>query len=528
MQKDRKSLNVMGRNTKRIAALALSAGGALLWGCEADSFLDPSVVGRWEQTPTIVPVLDRLASVEGPVAEGVESSQIRAEDLIPEVEAYRIGAGDGVVISINDLFVEGREEKFEREVDSRGMIDLPLAKITLNLDGQTPEQATARISQALKDAQVLTNAVVSVQVVQRRRATFYMVGGVQTPGLYQIPKPDYRLLQALAMAGRFSEQAQSVYVIRQIPLSDAVTGRGRGESAIPAPLGATDSPAPAPAGGGAKMVDLIDELTKPAGAPSATPAPSPAPGTTPVPGTTPPPAAPAQPKIDLIDEKPAKPATPAKPVGQSGTIGGSETLANSRWKFENGQWVAGRISATATQAGGESPVTAGSDLVTQRVIEVPLAPLLAGSARYNVVIRPGDIVRIPAPNEGLVYVGGQVLRPGVFQLPQVGKLTLHRAITSAGGLASAAIPERVEIIRMLGPDRQAMVRVNLRAIAEGTQPDIVLKADDMVNVGSNFWAVPLAVIRNGFRASYGFGFILDRNFGFDVFGPQNQGGSGGF
>ncbi len=44
-----------------------------------------------------------------------------------------------------------------------------------------------------------------------------------------------------------------------------------------------------------------------------------------------------------------------------------------------------------------------------------------------------------------------------------------------------------------------------------------------MNVGTNFWAYPLAVIRNGFRASYGFGFLIDRNFGNDIFGapPTN-------
>ena len=38
-----------------------------------------------------------------------------------------------------------------------------------------------------------------------------------------------------------------------------------------------------------------------------------------------------------------------------------------------------------------------------------------------------------------------------------------------------------------------------------------------------FWATPLAVIRGGLRATYGFGFLLDRNFGNDVFGapPSN-------
>ncbi len=514
-----------GHNLKRIASLVLAAGGALLWGCEADSFIDPSVVGRWEHTPTIVPVLDRLASVEGVSGDGVDMSQIRSEDLIPDIEAYRLGAGDGIVIEINDLFVEGKPERFEREIDSRGVIDLPLAKIPLNLDNLTPEQAQARISQALRDAQVLSNAVVSLQVAQRRRATFHMIGGVSNPGLYQIPKPEYRILEALSQVGRFSEQVQSVFVIRQIPLSDSVTGRGRGEATVSpgaAPFGGAaptgGAPAPAPGGKpGGQMLDLIDELTKPAGTPPPASAPAAAPAGTPKPAAAPGTA----PKIDLIDDKPA-----TKPNGSPSVMfGGPDTLGRTNWHFDGSQWSnTGQINASMQIGGQGTGVSPGGDLVTQRVIEVPLAPLLSGSARYNIVIRPGDIVRVPSPSEGLVYIGGQVSRPGVFTLPAVGKLTLYRAVTSAGGLGSTAIPERVEIIRMLGPDRQAIVRVNLRAIAEGTQPDIILKSDDMVNIGTNFWALPLAVIRNGFRASYGYGFILDRNFGFDVFGPQQTNG----
>jgi hypothetical protein len=41
----------------------------------------------------------------------------------------------------------------------------------------------------------------------------------------------------------------------------------------------------------------------------------------------------------------------------------------------------------------------------------------------------------------------------------------------------------------------------------------------MVSVGTNFWALPVAIVRNGFRTSYGYGFILDRNIANDLFGP---------
>ena len=67
--------------------------------------------------------------------------------------------------------------------------------------------------------------------------------------------------------------------------------------------------------------------------------------------------------------------------------------------------------------------------------------------------------------------------------------------------------------------------MNIAAIRQRTEPDIVLRPDDHIIVGTNWGATPLAVIRNGFRASYGFGFLLDRNFGNDVFGapPSNIG-----
>jgi hypothetical protein len=67
------------------------------------------------------------------------------------------------------------------------------------------------------------------------------------------------------------------------------------------------------------------------------------------------------------------------------------------------------------------------------------------------------------------------------------------------------------------------VRVNLKAIRNRGEPDIFMRPDDHLIIGTNFFATPLAVIRNGFRMSYGFGFLLDRNFGNDVFGapPEN-------
>ncbi|MHC4979856.1 MAG: polysaccharide biosynthesis/export family protein [Planctomycetota bacterium] len=108
-------------------------------------------------------------------------------------------------------------------------------------------------------------------------------------------------------------------------------------------------------------------------------------------------------------------------------------------------------------------------------------------------------------------------------MPASGKLTLSRLVAAAGGLGPLAIPERVDLTRIVGENREAAITLNLGAIRKKTMPDLYLKGDDHILIGTDFWAVPLAVFRSGLRMTYGFGFLLDRNFGNDVFGapPTN-------
>jgi hypothetical protein len=59
------------------------------------------------------------------------------------------------------------------------------------------------------------------------------------------------------------------------------------------------------------------------------------------------------------------------------------------------------------------------------------------------------------------------------------------------------------------------VRVDLERIHAGLEPDIYLKPNDLVRVGTNAGAPFLAAVRNAFRITYGFGFLYDRNYGQD-------------
>lgn len=531
----------MGRT---IAHLLRAAGTVValagLAGCESDSFFDPSVVGRWENTPTVSPVLERIDVIERDTGQFVEYTQVLPEDLIPEPTDYRIQPGDGVIIEIENFTQGGQPGRYERLVDGRGYLDVPQIGRVLVLNRTRIEVENA-VAEAIKAARILEDPLVTVQVPAQRQATFGVFGRVAQPGRFAIAKPDYRLLEAMTDAGGLAPEIPNVYIIRQVALSDVVKtgvkGAGRAPSASQA-----DEPAKPEAPSGEDLIDLIDELTAPPAGTSAPPPETPdAPGASPaafrVPGeratgvprrtatasAMQPTPQDAAPPIDLVDDAPVVRADTTTPSDQPATIPG-------KWVFLNGEWLQ-VAPATAESVGlpeGEDPlenVDPAADLITQRVIEVPVGPLLQGVAQYNIIVRPGDLITVPGPELGIVYaMGPGISRPGTYSLPQPGQMTLMRLIAAAGGLSAIGIPERVDITRMVGENRQATVRVNVRAIFEGTEPDLVLRADDLVNFGTNFWALPLAVVRGGLRASYGFGFLLDRNFGNDVFGapPTNQ------
>jgi polysaccharide export outer membrane protein len=526
------SRRTFARSLRRKAALLLAPGAALalLAGCEVDSFIDPSVIGRWEWTPTQVPILESIATIEDSSGETIEYADPTEEDLIPVIKPYRFGPGDRLKLTLYDVVQLGTAENYERSVDQRGNIEIPQLG-SIYIVGLNEEQARQAIEERMRSRLGLEPPLAVIEPQAQRDLTFTIMGAVDQPGPYFIPSADYRLLEAITAGGRFDSSLDWVHVIRNVPLSDDEGGLR------PAPAPGAEAPPQTPTTDGKSLIDLIDTLSKPAGETKADQPPSPSAEDVPKsPGMR------GAPAVIGIDDVTTRSTRRAKPVASPGTMQPAVPLPESSrpratpapalrpasdttWVFLNGKWQQIRTGSSAQPVApaGEPARTRA----TQRVIRVPLKALLEGRREYNIVIRPKDVIRIPPAPSGVVYVGGQVARPGPYNLPPAGRLTLERAINAAGGLNNIAIPSRVDLTRMTGPDRQATIRLDLGAIAERTQPDIFLKPDDLVNVGTNFWAYPLAVIRNGFRANYGFGTIVDRNFGSDVFGlpPESRRGT---
>ncbi len=130
------------------------------------------------------------------------------------------------------------------------------------------------------------------------------------------------------------------------------------------------------------------------------------------------------------------------------------------------------------------PEKAGGEFVNARqgngslTLNIRISDLLSGKPDANPQILSGDIVTVleAAP----IYVMGGVGSPR--QIYSRSKITLSRAIDSAGGLAKNAVEEQVTVFRR-DAENTHIIEANLKEIRAQRAEDIVLKAFDIVEVG---------------------------------------------
>lgn len=459
----------------RLWALALLF--AATTGCELDSFFNPSVLGRWERTPVVLPVLDQLDIIDEPSTDPPGLSQITPADLEPRFEQYRIGSGDVVSISVFELLAVNQEFQTARRVDELGNVRMPIVG-TIHAVGLTEPDLEERIADIIERKGFLKDPTVTIIVQQRTQDTYSIMGEPRVSGTligtFSILHADFRLLDALALARGADGRIKKMYVIREVKPKKGSAAK------------TTDHPPSDLPNDGEVMVDPSKLLERSLhGAPGNSGSEMPGSESSP----------PMEPSIDQGERQ-------------------------GEWVHVDNKWMRVESTVTGHDDQGADGVN-GGPVLTQRVIEIPYDKLQDGDMQYNIVIRPGDIIRVPSPVIGNVFIMGAINRPGTFGLPGEKDLTLKRLIAAAGGLNQLAHPERVDLVRTVGGNQQATVRLNLRAIFDDTQPDFYLKPNDLINVGQSFVTTPVAVARNGFRMTYGFGFILDRNFGVDVFRALN-------
>lgn len=446
-------------NVKRNLTLVCSAAAiAIGTGCETKSFIDPSELGRLKKDPLVLPILNSLETgIEEPVDLFADAGEITAEDLIANESDYVIGKNDLVNISVTDVQGLGVETVKSQRVSEKGFISLPLLG-QLKAIGYSEAELEQVVQDAYRNANLIQNSTVSVTVVEARARTFSVIGNVGAAGQYAIIQSDFRMLDAMVLFRDVNPNSDYVYVIRKLP-----GAQSSGSTTQPA----TDV-APTP-------TDGEDLLAPPTDAP-ATQA-----------GMDGPTTEVAQDQTEAFGIVDGKPVSMNEPESD-------QTMEDAATK----PFAFGAIAEPADK----------------RVIQIPIVPLKNGELKYNIVIRAGDMLVVPAPLIGEYYMGGHVARVGVYSLTGR-QITLKQAVVAAGMLDSVAMPYRTDIIRRIGTNHEIWARVDLDAIYDGRQPDLFLKPNDIVHVGTNAFAPFLAAIRGGFRFSYGLGFLYDKNFSGD-------------
>lgn len=537
--------------------LRVACGGLLatvLIGCNSNAWMgDPTAGGYYKPTPTSIPILDRIDIIEQDV-ELPQLTKVTSADLTPSDLEYRIAPGDILDVEIYGLYAQSQRHPVQRRVDQGGYFRVPEVGDVL-VAGLTPQGAQEVISKELAST-VMTHPSVQVSLLDQTGFTYTVYGGLARWGVFKLSDPDLRLIDVLALAGGVPQSIKKIYVIRQLPVSDTMLPTWDREgansssrqpqkqnSADQGPDAQTTTTTPS-------IEELIQQLDGGMTNPQAPNAEKPSVETSEPNGNThidslidqldigvdvdagsTPKVSPgviqtvAQPLVDvddLISQRNLHQPIDVDELTNASAKNGSTTDAAYIYVPESDTWIA--VSTDPTKR-SEVPTGSGNTAqpkaptVLERIIEIPWTQLREGDSSYNIVIRPDDRIYIKAPPLGNMYVRGEVARPGVYTYPNTGhKITLTQFIISAGDLGPIAVPEKVSLTRRIGDNVQATVTLNYAAILQQTEPDIFIKPNDIISIGTSWGATPMAIIRNGFRATYGFGFLLDRNFGNDVFG----------
>jgi protein involved in polysaccharide export with SLBB domain len=331
---------------------------------------------------------------------------------------YPIGPGDVLTITVPQV---PEIQDLKVRVTTAGTFELPMVG-AVQAGGLTEEQLEAALDQKLGTIMYSPQASVFVNEYHNREVA--VIGAVNHPGLVTLESPDETILDALTQAGGLVSSAADELIM--IP---AQTGAGLNM---------------------AKQVSMVAYSAAP-GAGEALPS-----------------AAGAE-----AGNGAPPPAGEIAPHQAGGEIPGGNAALNAH---------AQRIQAE--QHASLEPDVAANAL---RLLPPNAHPLtikihstsLSGAGKYiNMPLRPGDVIVVPGG--GNVMVVGWVQTPGYFSVGS--GLTAMGAIGAAGGPMYAADTSDITLIRTAKDGSKKTIAINLGKITNGKEPDIPVKANDVIDV----------------------------------------------
>ncbi len=104
------------------------------------------------------------------------------------------------------------------------------------------------------------------------------------------------------------------------------------------------------------------------------------------------------------------------------------------------------------------------------------------------VVRPQVSLFIEEYGNKLVFVMGEVQKPGSYPIPTEARMTLLEAISTAGGFTPVAAKDRARVLRYVNGE-SVNYTVDVRSITgEGQKDkDLVLQPNDVVFIPQSFF-----------------------------------------
>jgi polysaccharide export outer membrane protein len=138
-----------------------------------------------------------------------------------------------------------------------------------------------------------------------------------------------------------------------------------------------------------------------------------------------------------------------------------------------------------TAAGGVTAAASSKIIITRRgdpdhPFSVDYNPEALAPVIPRIQVFPGDTILVP--RAGIVYVVGDVNRPGGYVLEGRSSLSVEEAMALCGGVAKAANLKHVHLVRTLEGGRKEDIAVSVKMIYKGKAPDVALKDGDILYV----------------------------------------------
>jgi polysaccharide biosynthesis/export protein len=139
------------------------------------------------------------------------------------------------------------------------------------------------------------------------------------------------------------------------------------------------------------------------------------------------------------------------------------------------------LPASGDSNTGASAAQAAQD-VKDEIVKVNLRDLLeSADPALNVSVYPGDIVKVT--RAGIVYVVGEVQKPGGFVLSNSENISVLQALALAQGLTRTSAKSQARIIRTdPGTGKRTEIPMDLGKILSSKAPDLALQPKDIVFV----------------------------------------------